>query len=410
MLNICYINTVGTLGGAEQVLLASIKSVRERVPDSQISVILFSDGPLKRKIEDLGGKVVVLPLPRNLHAMGDSQFRSRSPWRSRLSLVTAVLRSTPKALGFVIRLQQTLAKLSPHLIHSNGFKAHTLSILAQPRGVPVLWHLHDFCSQRPAMARILKFLKGRAAGGIAISKAVQTDASLMLKGLPIRVVLNAVDTDHFQPLPQDASLLDTLAGLPSSSMDPVRIGIVATYANWKGQDVFLEAAALILTQRNLPSIRFYIIGGPIYSTAGSQFSEEELVAKARDLKISEFVRFIPFQDDPAPIYRSLDIVVHASTSPEPFGLTVVEAMSCGRAVIVSEAGGALELFTDGYDGLGHPPGNATQLANSMLQLITDPRLRTQLGTNARETVIQKFALKRYGDELVATYRDMVSPL
>ena len=46
----------------------------------------------------------------------------------------------------------------------------------------------------------------------------------------------------------------------------------------------------------------------------------------------------------------------------------------------------------------------------MLQLITDPRLRTQLGTNARETVIQKFALKRYGDELVATYRDMVSPL
>ena len=64
------------------------------------------------------------------------------------------------------------------------------------------------------------------------------------------------------------------------------------------------------------------------------------------------VGFVPFVEDPVPVYRALDVVLHASTQPEPFGLTVVEAMACGRAVVVSAAGGAAELFTDGVDALG----------------------------------------------------------
>jgi len=63
------------------------------------------------------------------------------------------------------------------------------------------------------------------------------------------------------------------------------------------------------------------------------------------MKIENRVGFVPFQDNPADVYRALDIVVHASTKPEPFGRTIVEAMACGKPVIAAQTGGAAELFT-----------------------------------------------------------------
>jgi len=86
--------------------------------------------------------------------------------------------------------------------------------------------------------------------------------------------------------------------------------------------------------------RFYVIGGPVYLTHGSQVSRGELENHCQMLGLDGWVGLIGFQQDPAEIYPALDVVVHASTRPEPFGLTVVEAMACGRAVIATEAGGA----------------------------------------------------------------------
>ena len=153
-------------------------------------------------------------------------------------------------------------------------------------------------------------------------------------------------------------------------------------------------------------VRFYIIGGPIYRTAGSQFSLEELSSYAASLGIAASVGFVPFQADPADIYRALDIVVHASTLPEPFGLTVAEAMACGRAVIVSNAGGAAEVFTDGVDALGHPPGDVAALAARMRQLIEDPGLRERLGSNARVTAKRQFDRSRLGPDLLRAYAEI----
>src|SRR5262249_14978265 len=67
---------------------------------------------------------------------------------------------------------------------------------------------------------------------------------------------------------------------------------------------------------------------------------------------------VPFQEDTAAVYRALDVVVHASTQPEPFGLTIAEAMSCSRPVVVARAGGAAGLFSRGPHALGGPPRDA----------------------------------------------------
>jgi glycosyltransferase involved in cell wall biosynthesis len=313
------------------------------------------------------------------------------------------LAALPAGRRYVKALRRAIEAIRPDLVHSNGIKTHLLTRLTGWHDGPVLWHLHDFLSRRRVMSRVLGWAAGRVDGAVAISRAVADDARGVLGNVPIEIVPNAIDTDHFSPGAGDGGALDRLTGLPPAEEGTVRLGLVATYARWKGQEVFLEAAARVKEA----AARFYVIGGPIYKTRGSQFSREELAARAEALGLGKRVGFVPFQADPAEVYRALDVVVHASTQPEPFGLTIIEAMACGRAVIVSRAGGAAELFTDGEDALGAAPGDVERLAARMEQLLQSPQLRQTLGARARETAVRRFDSRRLGPQLSGLYRQAI---
>ncbi len=404
-MRITFLNPIGEVGGGERVLLAAIRGAREHLPGARLDVVLFAGGPLEAAAERLGAAVTVVPLPVSLARLGDTRLRDKDNSRpgslARLGFGWAALGEAPAAVGFVRRLRAALRRCAPDLIHSNGLKAHVFAAVARPRGVPVLWHLHDFLSHRPVMVRLLRRLTLGVAGGIAISEAVQGDAEAVLPGLPISLVRNAIDTDHFAPADRDGAELDRLAGLEPAGPGVVRVGLVATYANWKGQDVFLDALARLAATG--PPVRGYIVGGPIYATAGSQFTRDELERRAAANGLAGRVGFVPFRPDPADVYRMLDVAVHASTRPEPFGLTIAEAMGCGKPVVVAAAGGAAELFTPGHDGLGHVPGDATGLAGAIARLAADPGLRAQLGANARRTAVERFSQERFGREIAALY-------
>src|SRR5437762_10771501 len=101
---------------------------------------------------------------------------------------------------------------------------------------------------------------------------------------------------------------------------------------------------------------------------------EDLKRMAAGLGLEGKVGFTGFLTHPAEAMRALDVVVHASTKPEPFGLVIVEGMACGRAVIVSGAGGAAEFTVDGVNALEHAPGDAVGLARLMMRLAQDREL------------------------------------
>jgi glycosyltransferase involved in cell wall biosynthesis len=409
-MRITFVNPIGEIGGAERVLIMTLRAAREQFADARLEVVLFAAGPLEAGLSRLGASVTVVPLPASLAGLGDTRLRGQDPRRgrtlARFGLGWEALAEAPAAVGFVRRLRAALRRSKPDLIHSNGLKAHVLASLARPRGVPVLWHLHDFLSHRPVMARVLRRISARAARGIAISEAVRRDAQSVLPRLAISTVRNAVDTKQFTLGNRDRAALDQLAGMEPAGDGVVRVGLVATYANWKGHDVFLDALARLPASG--PPVRGYLVGGPIYATAGSQFSRDELEQRAAANGLAGRVGFIPFQADPADIYRMLDVVIHASTRPEPFGLTIAEAMSWGKPVVVAAAGGAAELFTPEYDGLGHTPGDTLELAAAITRLSRDPGLRAWLGTNARQTAVERFAFERYAREIVAIYTECCS--
>jgi glycosyltransferase involved in cell wall biosynthesis len=152
------------------------------------------------------------------------------------------------------------------------------------------------------------------------------------------------------------------------------------------------------------AVRAYVIGGALYHTAGSQFSLEELRLYAETKGLAGRVGFTGFVDACDEAIRALDIVVHASIAPEPFGLVIAEAMACGRAVIASDAGGAREIFTPDVDALAHPPGNSEILAERISRLAGDHALRQQLGLAARLTAERRFNRRRLATELAPLYQ------
>ncbi|MCU1274726.1 MAG: glycosyltransferase family 1 protein, partial [Bryobacterales bacterium] len=105
--------------------------------------------------------------------------------------------------------------------------------------------------------------------------------------------------------------------------------------------------------------------------------------------------------------RTLDIVVHASTDPEPFGLVIAEAMACGRAVIATRNAGAAEMIRFGEDALDHVACDVAGLAIRIRELVEDAELRGRLGQHARQTAMMRFNRSRMALELIGIYREIV---
>jgi glycosyltransferase involved in cell wall biosynthesis len=290
--------------------------------------------------------------------------------------------------AYLARLRHALRAERPDCVQTNSMKAHVLGAWAAPRGVPVVWHLHDYPGSRPVMSRLLRWSWRPGVSAVAVSRSVAADAARTLgPRAAVRPIYNAVDTARFAPGPGDGAALDAAAGLPPAPPGTVRVGLVATFARWKGHEVFLEAAARVAPEA---PCRFYVVGGPIYRSIGSQYAPGELRARAGALGLGDRVGFVGFQAEPAAALRALDVVVHASTRPEPFGRVIVEGMACGRAVVAIRSGGAAELFEDGVSALGCPPGDPGALADAIARLVVDGDLRGRLGAAGRAAVEARF--------------------
>ncbi len=229
------------LGGAERVLLAMTAALRDAHPQLPLHVLLLGDGPLAALLQAQGVTTSRLPLPAGVARLGDSQF-ALGVARRKLDLCEQGLAALPGLCGFVRRLRTLVRRVRPALIHSNGIKTHLLARLAGLDRLPLLWHVHDFYGARPVARRLLGWAARRMHTAIAISEAVAADFRTIAPGRPVAVVPNAIDTARFRPCCVDPGRLDALAGLPPAPPGTLRVGLVATYARWKGHDVFLKAA------------------------------------------------------------------------------------------------------------------------------------------------------------------------
>ena len=393
------VTTSAAFGGAETSLLTMLTALRALEPAWRITVVTPGPGPLADRCRHLCFDVAELPFPSALALLGESGVNEPGgALRGRLRFAGQALAAAASLPGYLAGLRAVLRTAHATIVHTNGLKAHIAAALIKPTGLRLVWHLHDYVRSRRLSMRLLRPLTQRADAIVANSDSVRSDASAALgQAAPIVRIYNAVDGNTFSPDGPGLPLAE-LSGLPADAA-LVRIGLVATFARWKGHEVFLDAIAQLVGR--FP-VRAYIVGDALYETAGSQWSRGELEAKVTERGLSGVVGLTGQINDVPSALRSLDIVVHASTSPEPFGMVIAEGMTAQRAVVAARGGGAAELFEDGVTAMGYPPGDAVALAGRLAQLIEDRARRDALAASARGAALERFSPAR----MAAAFREV----
>jgi len=180
--------------------------------------------------------------------------------------------------------------------------------------------------------------------------------------------------------------------------------MVARVNPWKGHELFLRAAGLVVER--VPEVEFIMVGSCLPAYEGLR---RHLMALRSALGLDGRAHFVEHLDRDAirDLMASLDVLVLPSTSPEPGGLVVLEAMALERAVVATRQGGPLDVITDGMNGMLVSPKEPTEMADAVISLLQDPALRRRLGAAARRRVEDEYSLPRHLERLSAMYGKVV---
>jgi glycosyltransferase involved in cell wall biosynthesis len=280
------------------------------------------------------------------------------------------------------------------VVHAFSLIASLYALPAVRRtGVPLLVHVQDAQPPRRLRRLALRLVGRYATRLICVSRAVEE----MLRGIGVSaeklvLVYNAVEP----------RFLDGTPALPAELADGgPHIGLFAHIIPWKGQQVFLEAAALLAPR--FPSARFYLVGARLAGVPPSYV--ESLHARAGAPPLAGRVRLEGARADVAPWMAAMDVVVHASVAPEAFGLVIAEGMALGKPVVAADCGAPRELVTHGRTGYLAPAGNAPALARVLEHVLEqhDP----EIGRRAAAVSRTRFAPEIFGARLNRVYEGVL---
>lgn len=285
-----------------------------------------------------------------------------------------------------------------HLNNSPGVGFDDWLPAARLARVPCITHLRGPFA--PAHRSVSAYLQRHFDAVLAVSRWMAESAHAA--GLPherVRIVYDGVDRMALQ-----ASLRRPPAELREEldlAPDDFVVLLAGHLRPWKGQDVALEAVQRLDSVRRR-RLRLLLAGA---APPGESEHRARLEASARAASLGACVRFLGERSDVPDLMRAADVVLHASTRPEPFGLVVVEAMALGRPVVASRLGGPAEIITEGT-GLLFDPSRPEELAFLLGQLAEQPALREQLGSAARVRA-EAFDVRHTIDGVERCYADLL---
>jgi glycosyltransferase involved in cell wall biosynthesis len=363
-LRILQINSgTGWSGSHHQVYLLS-RGLAER--GHEVTVVCEADSHLMEKARAAGLRTIPL--------------RMRGQWD----------------LKAVRGLRRWIKELRIEIINTHKPLPHTLAVLAAiGSGPPVV------ATRRVSFPlRRHLFLKWKwdwaVAALIAVSKGVAE--GLIDSGIsPKKVVTiySAVDLERFHP---DVSGADIRREFGLSPDAPV-VGQVADLRPYKGYEVLLEAAPLVL--KRMPDVHFFCIGRK------SPEDYDGLARRIDRLGISKNVTFTGFRKDVEAFYATMAVCVNCTTVAEGLPGSLREALAMRVPVIGSDVKGNRELVIPDRTGELVPPRDPQALAEAILALLRDPARRSKMGLEGRRWMEAEFSVRTMVDRTEALYLKLI---
>jgi mannosyltransferase len=211
------------------------------------------------------------------------------------------------------------------------------------------------------------------------------------------VIPHGVDTDTYAP-PVNRAAAFAESRLPGH----YAVGCFGRVRAQKGTDVFVDAMCRLLPR--YPDFSAVVVGGITSEQTGFANDLKTRIEAAGigsrivitgELEIADVQRW----------YQRLTIYAFTSRN-EGFGLTLIEAMSAGAALVASRAGAAELVVEDGATGVLTPPGDVDALVAALEPLMRDPAAAAAMGERGRARVLAKFSLDAEAAGIAEVYRKL----
>ena len=300
----------------------------------------------------------------------------------------------------VHRFARVIRRFRPDVVHSRNWGAIEAVFAAKLAGVPAIVHsehgyeLH-ILKGLPLRQRLIRRAAYAAADAVFTVTSDLRDYHARQAGVRssrITVIPNGVDSERFTPRQQATSASRAALGLPKNSF---LIGTVGRLVAIKDQALLIRAAqALADCGRNVS-----------VALAGDGPERSNLAALAAQLSFSDHVHFLGASKNVPEFLNALDVFVLPSVS-EGMSNTLLEAMSSGLPIVATSVGGNPELIENQVSGLLFPAGDAARLIEHLSFLAEDSERRRDLGTKARERILDRFRL----DAMLNSYRNLYQSL
>lgn len=346
---VLFVDHTGQIGGAELILL-DVVAGRETS-----SAFLFEDGPLAKALEERKLELIISKWGRGLSQFRrDSRFLAAAPLAGRLAAITAEIAQAAR---------------SHDVVYANSQKAFVLAAIASAFvRRPLIWHLHDIISPEHfgATQRRTQVMLANARATKVIVPSQAAAAAFIGAGGRRELVEIVPNGLALPPEPRTAAELRQSLDLPAGLL----VGVFSRLAAWKGQHVLLEALT------GLPDVGCIVVGDALF---GEQAYAAELKQMVLARGLADRVRFLGHRNDVPKLMKAVDVMVHPSIDPEPFGRTLVEAMLAGVPVVATNAGAAPDILEGGKAGTLVPPNDAAALGRAIAAVLAKPEtLRAQL--------------------------------
>lgn len=383
-------NTDGTVGGSHYALLEICRAIDRR--EYQPVVLFYQDHSLVDAFRRTGAEIIVgLPAAGSV-SISDSLPVPASLRRMLQAGYNATRLFTVRPWGWT----RVLREISADLVHlNNSFNGdHDLVLAAAMLRLPCIAHQRGI----PGITGRLELLFARGFDRIvAISTLIRDD--LLARGIDasrITLIHDGIEPARIVVRRPADELRHSLGIKPAEHV----VGIVGNVKPWKGQHVVVNALARVAKIR--PDVHGVIVGA-----LADQGYADQLRQLIRDHRLDGRVHLVGFDANPADYLALMDVVLHASIEPEPFGLVNLEAMALNRPVISTTIGGPRDVVVDGETGFLCPPGDDEAMAARLLELLADPERARRMGEAGRRRLEAQFTAERNVRAIEALYREVL---
>ncbi|MDQ1472851.1 MAG: hypothetical protein QOJ99_4331 [Bryobacterales bacterium] len=389
-------HTAGSKGGSSAGHFLPSKPKRQQVSASKVRILFISyagaESRAERALLCLTERIRALEISL-LSPAGDLQ-KQILPWGVECRLLNESGAPSGRAIA---QIRNRVREWKPDIIHALNTRSGVLALLATVgMSVRVVWQAQDVCSESPLTAVIRVLLAASARAHV-----VRVDGYLKRKSDRVHVLDKAIDPILFHPATRtdrrvDASSLRNEFGFSTGAFVVAMVGRITAS---QGQLEIIRAFPAILAR--IPRAVLLIAGTPLSKSDWEYRARMDQAIK--HLELTGRICLTGEQQNMAPFYRGIDALI-VNSAAEPFGLSILEAMACGRPVVAADVGSARKFIQSRLNGLLYETGNYSELAEHLVGLAASLPGRDEMGARARESVTCRFTIDIQRTQLLAIYK------